>query len=204
MRLWVAHTPPFSGKYIQGQRKYPSLSRNGFTLVEIIVTLCIVAILTAIAIPGFKKATEDFRLNSTLEDTLDIMKACRAYYLIFNEWPPDVADDIPDKLCLFVSGHLLDPNRGGNNYLHRWGRRPLGKTSYSYSIDGYPNNNTRIGLAGIQPGTADWNKCYNKLKLSVGEKYLVNVGNRISCFFPESPGSIQPLDSNTPWENRYY
>ncbi|MDR0646994.1 MAG: prepilin-type N-terminal cleavage/methylation domain-containing protein [Puniceicoccales bacterium] len=37
--------------------------RNGFTLIEVVVALCIVTILTAIAIPGFRKVTEDFRVN---------------------------------------------------------------------------------------------------------------------------------------------
>ncbi|MDR0647253.1 MAG: prepilin-type N-terminal cleavage/methylation domain-containing protein, partial [Puniceicoccales bacterium] len=93
--------------------KSPSVTRTGFTLIEVVVALCIVAILTAIAIPGFKKATEDFRLNATLEDTVDIMKACRAYYLIFNEWPGDGGKNtIPaGKILYFLSKHLHKGNQ---------------------------------------------------------------------------------------------
>jgi hypothetical protein len=163
-----------------------------------------VAILSAIAIPGFRKATEDFRLNSTLEDTLDIMKVCRAYYLIFNEWPPDVWDDIPDKLCPFVPNHLIDPNRGQSNHLHRWSHRPLGKAACNYDLDCI-SNSMGVSLMGISPGTADWNKCYNKFKSCLGERYITDSPwhNRMFCVLPESTGSANPNSSAT-WENRYY
>jgi prepilin-type N-terminal cleavage/methylation domain-containing protein len=176
--------------------KVGALSRSGFTLIEIVVTLCIVAILTAIAIPGFKKATEDFRLNSTLEDTLDILKACRSYYLIFNEFPPNVWDDIPDKLLPFVPRHLIDPNRGQGGHARRWSCSPLGKAACNYDLD-CVYNSMRLSLIGIKPGTADWNKCYNKFKLSMDAKYISSYNNdRMCCVLPESTIS--------PWENRYY
>jgi hypothetical protein len=153
-----------------------------------------VAILTAIAVPGFKKATEDFRLNATLEDTLGILKACRAHYLIFNEWPPNVWDDISDKLLPFVPRHLIDPNRGQGGHARRWSRRPLGQGHYDLDC---VYNSMCVSLIGIKPGTADWNKCYNKFKSSIGEKYIGSYNNdRMRCIFPES--------AVAPWENRYY
>jgi prepilin-type N-terminal cleavage/methylation domain-containing protein len=186
-------------------------NRNGFTLVEIVVSLCIVAILAAIAVPGFKKATEDFRLNATLEDTLDILKACRAYYLIFNEFPPDCSDNIPDKLCPFVPSRLIDP-RPSQGSLHRWNCRPLGKTAYNYDLENFMTNgdpgvkphSVGVALIGVREGTADWNKCYLKFRTMIEGKYIINRNNnRMACFSPECPGSID-LNSNTLWENRYY
>jgi prepilin-type N-terminal cleavage/methylation domain-containing protein len=117
--------------------KFPSVGRNGFTLVEIIVALCIVAILAAIAVPGFKKATEDFRVNSTVEDTLDILKACRAYYLIFNEFSPDCNDNIPTKLYPFVPSYLVNPSR-------KWNRRPLGNAAYNYDLENFMSIGTHL------------------------------------------------------------
>ncbi|MDR0647706.1 MAG: hypothetical protein LBF43_04805, partial [Puniceicoccales bacterium] len=154
--------------------------------------------------PGFRKVTEDFRLNTTLEDTVDILKACRAYYLIFNEFPPDCNDNIPDKLCPFVPRHLMNPSK-------RWNRRPLGKTAYNYDLDNvmslnYNPHSMGVSLINIKPGTADWNKCYNKFKSCLGEKYITTltpVNNRMFCILPECPGSTD-LNSNTTWENRYY
>jgi type II secretory pathway pseudopilin PulG len=179
-------------------------------LVEIIVALCIVAILTAIAVPGFRKATEDFRLNATLEEVVDILKACRNYYLIFNEFPPNLVDDIPDKLYPFVPRHLIDPNRGQSNHAHRWARRPLGKAAYKYDLDNFMNTSYKphsagVSLYNLRPNTADWNKCYNKFKSCLGEKYMADFSlhDRMFCLLPECPGAID-LNSNTLWENRYY
>ncbi|MDR0647173.1 MAG: prepilin-type N-terminal cleavage/methylation domain-containing protein [Puniceicoccales bacterium] len=185
----------------------PSVTRKGFTLIEIVVTLCIVAILTAIAIPGFRKATEDFRLNSTLEDTVDILKACRNYYLIFNEFPLDSCDSvIPNRLRLFVPHRLINTATG------KWNALPLGNKAYSYDIDNWMGNTSNkqhsigISLCGIRQNTADWNKCYNKFKSRIGERYITpwSVSSYyMICLLPECPGSTDH-NRNTTWENRYY
>jgi prepilin-type N-terminal cleavage/methylation domain-containing protein len=184
--------------------KCPSVSRNGFTLIEIVVALCIVAILSAIAIPGFKKATEDFRLNSTLEDTLDIMKACRAYYLIFNEWPADTnCDDIPDRLLPFVPRHLINPERGRGDLDHSWNCKPLWNQSYCYDIDNWDGRTVAVTLLGIGEG-ADWDKIYYKLRSIIGERYVLQAYyGGMWCLFPDCPGSID-LKADITCENRYY
>ncbi|MDR0647153.1 MAG: hypothetical protein LBF43_01805 [Puniceicoccales bacterium] len=161
-----------------------------------------------IAIPGFRKATEDFRLNATLEDTVDILKSFRAYYLIFNEFPPDASNStIPGRLRLFVPNRLINPATG------KWNVVPLGKKSYSYDIDNWMTISSQkphsiaISLCGIKQNTADWNKCYNKFKSCIGERYITpwlhTTGGHMMCLLPECPGSTDP-NSNTTWENRYY
>lgn len=47
------------------------------------VALCVVAILTTFAIPGFKKISDDIKINTTVNDTLALVKSIRAHYLIF-------------------------------------------------------------------------------------------------------------------------
>jgi prepilin-type N-terminal cleavage/methylation domain-containing protein len=180
-----------------------SVSRNGFTLVEIIVALCIVAILTAIAVPGFRKATEDFRLNATLEDTVDILKAFRAYYLIFNEFPPDASNSgIPSRLRPFVPHRLINPATS------KWNVVPLGNKAYCYDVDNWMGISSQIPhsifitLVGIRANTTDWNKCYNKFKLCMEARYIYRTGSMI-CLLPECPGSTDPNNTMT-WKNRYY
>jgi type II secretory pathway pseudopilin PulG len=182
-------------------------------LVEIIVALCIVAILTAIAVPGFRKATEDFRLNATLEEVVDILKACRAYYLIFNEFPPDMSNGIPDKMCPFVPSYLIDSNKGNDNQgkatiAHRWARKALGQYEYhenNFMNTSYKPHSMGVSLYRLRPNTADWNKCYNKFKSCLGEKYIsgFSLNDRMFCLLPECPGSTDPNNTTT-WENRYY
>jgi hypothetical protein len=172
-----------------------------------------VAILTAIAVPGFKKATEDYRLNSTAEDTLSILKACRNYYLIFNEFPPNMSNGIPDRLLPFVPRHLIDPNKGTDsqgraNVAHRWAPRALGNYEYhvnNFMQENYKPHGTGVSLYGVGYGTANWNKLYNRFKSIIGERYIspFDWKDRMFCMLPESPGSTDP-DSNTLWENRYY
>ncbi|MDR0755619.1 MAG: type II secretion system GspH family protein, partial [Puniceicoccales bacterium] len=185
-----------------------SVNRKGFTLVEIIVALCIVAILTAIAVPGFRKATEDFRLNATLEDTVDILKAFRAYYLIFNEFPPDatVLSAVPGRLKPFLPSRLINPATG------KWNVVPLGNKAYCYDVDNWMSSGSNrprsigISLYGIKQSTVDWNKCYNKFKSCVGERYItpwIHNNSHMICLLPECPGSTIP-NSTTKWENRYY
>ncbi|MDR0393427.1 MAG: type II secretion system GspH family protein [Puniceicoccales bacterium] len=178
-----------------------ALSRNGFTLIEIVVALCIVALLTAIAIPGFRKVTEDFRVNTTLEDTMDILKAFRAYYLIFNEFPPDASNsDIPNRLLPFLPSRLINPAT------HKWNVVPLGNKAYCYDIDNWMGHSSNkphsigISLYGIKQNTTDWNKCYNKFKWSMGERYItpwLHVNGYMICLLPECPGSTTPSSNTT-------
>jgi prepilin-type N-terminal cleavage/methylation domain-containing protein len=184
--------------------KVGALSRSGFTLIEIVVALCIVAILTAIAIPGFKKATEDFRLNSTLEDTLDILKACRTYYLIFNEFPLDAGlNAVPNRLDLFIPTHLMNSSK------KLLICRPLGKTAYTYDVDNWLTTSNKphsvgVSLASLNPNAVG-EKIRPKFQPNIGRQYMIYINNeRILCLLPECPGSNIDFNSNTTWENRYY
>jgi hypothetical protein len=140
-----------------------------------------------------------------VEDTLNIIKACRNYYLIFNEFPPNADwDNIPNKLCPFVPSHLMDSS------LRKWNRKPLGNTAYCYDIENWMTevstvDGAGIALFGITPNTADWNKCYHVFKSIIGERYVMLNKNKngMACLLPECPGSTN-LTSNTLWENRYY
>ena len=53
------------------------------------VVISIVGILVLIAVPGFKKAYQDFWIQRTLSDADTLLQSCRSYYLIYNEIPPD-------------------------------------------------------------------------------------------------------------------
>jgi hypothetical protein len=137
-----------------------------------------------------------------LEDTLDILKAHRTYYIIFNEWPGDGGDNIAAKLCPFVLNHLMNPNR-------RWNRRPLNSTAYNYDWENFVSyagtlpHSVGISLIGIKPGTDAWDKCYLKFQPVIRSRYIMSRGDRMCCLLPECPGSID-LNSNTTWDNRYY
>ena len=57
----------------------------GFTLIEMMVVIGIIAILSSFVVPGIKKAYDDFKLRQTYDNINIVMQAMRSYYLIFNE-----------------------------------------------------------------------------------------------------------------------
>ncbi|GEM_PF-1940256 len=70
-------------------RVSPSRSLSGFTLIEMMVVICVISIVSYFAVPGIKKAYEDhsYRGNAKMVDA--IYNSLRSYYLIESEFPPD-------------------------------------------------------------------------------------------------------------------
>jgi prepilin-type N-terminal cleavage/methylation domain-containing protein len=62
---------------------HPSHRRQGFTLVEIMIVVAIIALLAAIAVPSFLRARKRSQGTSTLE-TLRIVDAAKDQYAIEN------------------------------------------------------------------------------------------------------------------------
>lgn len=57
--------------------------------MELMVVIGIISIIGLIVAPDFKKIYEDFKVEQTADELVSVMNACRSYYLIFNEFPPD-------------------------------------------------------------------------------------------------------------------
>jgi prepilin-type N-terminal cleavage/methylation domain-containing protein len=190
--------------------QYPrvgALSRGGFTLIEIIVTLCIVAILTAIAVPGFKKVTEDFRLNECICNTEFVIKACRNYYLIFNEFPPNGSNNtVPSgNIRCFLPNHLYKGDRF--TYV------PLKKSGSGFDFENTIGWNTcsimqaglSLRMANINDFKIMWDKLqslddYKKHVYNVNDTYLTKDRD-IYYDFPEFPRKTESIRKA---ENRYY
>ncbi|MDR2769032.1 MAG: prepilin-type N-terminal cleavage/methylation domain-containing protein [Puniceicoccales bacterium] len=173
----------------------------GFTLVEIMVALCIVTILSTIAIPGFKKATEDFRLNEFACNFDSLIKSFRSYYLIFNEWPADVSNNVipSGNIRHFLQHHLYK----GNNFIYK----PLRKSGAAFDFENWALNDGRVmatmGLTARELGT-HFKLAWEKLQsLNDHKTHLFNIKDAslkkdIDIFyrFPDIP--------TTNNENRYY
>jgi general secretion pathway protein G len=69
---------------------------NGFTLVELIITVAIVSILATIAIPAYEAATKKSRFSSAKRDILEIQMQMERYYTQRNRFPVTL-DEITSK-----------------------------------------------------------------------------------------------------------
>jgi prepilin-type N-terminal cleavage/methylation domain-containing protein len=184
-----------------------SANRNGFTLVEIIVALCIVAILTAIVVPGFRKTMQDLKLNECVCNIECVIKACRNYYLIFNEFPPNGSDHMvpAGKIRCFLPNHLYKGDRF--TYV------PLGKSGNAFDFENTLGwNNCSIMQAGLSwcIGNAnDFKMVWDKLQsLDDYKKHIYNVKDTylskdkdMYYDFPEFPRKTESIRRA---ENRYY
>ncbi|MDR1255032.1 MAG: prepilin-type N-terminal cleavage/methylation domain-containing protein [Puniceicoccales bacterium] len=173
----------------------------GFTLAEIMVALCIAAIFTAIAMPGFKKTMQDLKLNEFVCNFEGLIKAFRSYYLIFNEWPPDGGSNtIPaGNIRCFLQHHLYKENQ----FIYR----PLRKSGASFDFENWINGNVRsddgvvlpIAINARMGNMQDVRLCFNGLADLDGFKGNVYYHSSTCVAYRFSEAAHKDCT-----ENRYY
>lgn len=94
---------------------------QGFTLVEVMIAMAIVAVIAAIAVPSYKQYMDDSRNATAISDILVIDQAIERFYARNNTLPDSLAD-----VCL---GGLLDPWDNPYSYLRIAGAGLKGKGS---------------------------------------------------------------------------
>lgn len=105
-------------------------NNSGFTLLELLISLAIVAMLATIAIGSFAKFKDMARVARCCEEIRSLEREIVAYTTEKNELPPDLA--------AINRQDLKDP--WGNPYHYYPAALPIGPTSFG------PNN--RLGTAG--------------------------------------------------------
>src|SRR5579864_2841636 len=70
----------------------PSKNRGGFTLVEIMIVVAIIALLAAIAVPNFLRARKRSQATRILEDLRIIDSACDQYAIENNKSSGDTVE----------------------------------------------------------------------------------------------------------------
>jgi prepilin-type N-terminal cleavage/methylation domain-containing protein len=86
-------------------------SRGGFTLVEIMIVVAIIALLAAIAVPGFIRARKRSQASRILEDLRLIDAAIDQYAIETNKstgaavnWDPDIKNYLKPNSQLYTTG----------------------------------------------------------------------------------------------------
>ncbi|HNM45894.1 MAG TPA: prepilin-type N-terminal cleavage/methylation domain-containing protein [Candidatus Sumerlaeota bacterium] len=70
------------------------MRNKGFTLIELLIVVAIIAILAAIAVPNFLEAQTRAKVSRTKADMRSIAVSLEAYYVDWNHYPFDRADDV--------------------------------------------------------------------------------------------------------------
>ncbi|MDR0755370.1 MAG: prepilin-type N-terminal cleavage/methylation domain-containing protein [Puniceicoccales bacterium] len=173
----------------------------GFTLAEIMVALCIVAILTAVAVPGFKKTMRDLKFNEFVCNFESLIKVFRSYYLIFNEWPADGNTNIvpSGNIRYLLPNHLYRENQ----FIYR----PLRKSGASFDFENWITGNIysddgvllRIAVDARIGDKTNATLCFNRLTdLDDFKNHLYYHCS--TCVIYRVPEAAH----NTCTENRYY
>ena len=87
--------------------------KKGFTLIEIMIVVAIIAILAAVAIPNFISYRKTSQMNACIANQEQIRTACEAYYIKNGSYPTTVA-----MLTDVAKGGFMktEPKCGGASY----------------------------------------------------------------------------------------
>ena len=102
-------------------------SRKGFTLVEIMIVVAIIALLAAIAVPGFLRARKRSQASRILNDLRMIDSACDQYAIETNR-VTGFAMGVPDWTNYLKKGSVL----------YNTGKSILGSTYGPQTVDSIP------------------------------------------------------------------
>ncbi len=151
--------------------KYVSTGRPcrspGFTLVEIMIVVAIIAVLTSIAVPSFLRARERTQVVRFVNDIRIFSDAAHLYSTEHNEWPPDGSNTIPPELLPYLKDDF-DPaftTMGGH---WDWDYEAAGFTAAASAINPDAPDST-LQKVDVELDDGD---------LSTGD--FVKTGNRVS------------------------
>ena len=106
------------------------MSTRGFSLIETVIVLAILAVIVAIAAPRFVSASEHSAFPAQHAMFRQIEIALELYHLDWGDWPPNAqAGEMPPALIPYVRGEVFlhEPPVGG-----MWDWNGLGSTVYTH------------------------------------------------------------------------
>ncbi len=163
------------------------MGKKGFTLIEVIVVIAVVAILAAILTPTIAKQIQDSRISRARNEVLVIGAAIADLHKDTGWWPYTNANGPSGRVRRILGDPTTVPTgvaSGAGTYAVRWGNYNPSKPMYDYLYYNNPDDDTGSsgeGQAGEDyPVTGDfkWNGPYIDHQLlndPWGRSYVVNA-----------------------------
>ena len=127
---------------------------SGFTLIEVLIVVVIMAILAATIIPQFSSSTKDAKLSTvkfnqqSLRSQVEMYKANH-----LGNYPPVVSGNIPGLLyCSDANGNMATPNSATPDGTHIYGPYVNNQSLPTNPFDG-TTTVTAVATAGTVPTT---------------------------------------------------
>ena len=177
----------------------------GFTLIEMLVVIGLIALLATWAFPGIRKAYQDFIFRKSAENLDILYSSMRAYYLVFSEFPEDSSSNlIQTKAAWALPSNFY--TRTLNNTTYYLNVRPYeGNIDLAYDVDNHLLNNENIKTFSIsikQTGNTTTNHWLSYLEKRYPDAPKRIYGGSTLLSYPEV--AVQYVPDEKIHRNRYY
>jgi len=162
-----------------------SQKRRGFTLIEIMVVVGIIALLIGILLPALSKVQEKAKVTQTLGLMQEFAKACDSFQQEIGRYPGLVPEEIlaNDPQISGTENALLELMGGGVR------KNDVDKTLYTDTTMGYGAPEWKV-LKFTPPGQAEFEVKINIAKIGDGPR--IN-GKQYPPFFAPKANELRPI-----------
>ena len=169
----------------------------GFTLIEMMVVIGLIALITGWVVPGIKKAYEDFKIKETLSHIDTYISSSRSYYLVKSEF---IEDETPDylrpKAAIFFPSYYHDRTL----YYNRYHMNVKPYKGDKYDIDGWVHSGT--GRFMITVYNSDLDTLIALFREKYPGWYIRKLSDRVQLGLPDVDS--QYVSETGSFRNRYY
>ena len=164
------------------------------------VVIGIIAIITLWAVPGIRKAYEDFKIKETLSHIDTFISSFRSFYLIKNEFPGDSGNNYIKTKYVWCLPNSYYTRTLNNNSEYQLNVSPY--KAISYDLDNWFDSSEKSFFVSVYKHTAA-NGWFPRLQEKYPYFVVYKTNGGSACLgFPEVVKAY--VTEDTGFRNRYY